>query len=578
MGSRFDRTVVAPVVETVSESLKPSSETPVLVEEATLVSGDNSGPTPTLNNDTTVNGATKKATWAEKVTKSAIGMELYKDNNPYDVVVIEVDDITSELAYWEHTLVGQFSGGKPTIAQVKEFVSKNWNQVSKPEVLYYKKGWFYFRFNKQEDMQQILRGSSWNLGGHSLILKQWTPNFPTELDKISKVLVWIILPDLDPQFWSSKALSKIACKIGTPLYADPVTTNKERLTFARIMVEVDLAKPLPDFVGLQTPFMGQFMQQVIYEWLPYYCTHCKKLGHEQKVCKLIKKKEAVKEKPGPTEQLQPTTTSEIPPTVIDVEIVDELTLGGGTVDPGTGGGCQPAPVVNSSSPLVATDRASLDHHESGVDYSHALPISSGTPSHEQVTDGQGELEQQSQHPIPVSPNRFGLLDNQGAMGNVTLVQMSIVEFWEKQVNCSLPWLVLGDINCVRSTKERISSNPPNVVAMDNFNDAIANSGLVELKTIGCFFTWTNKQELEDRKWIKLDRALVNNTWLQLYPDSFADALTPGISDHSPLVISLDQTVQHRPASFKFLNCWSQDEKFMPMITQEWETRISGCKM
>ncbi|XP_074277954.1 uncharacterized protein LOC141601559 [Silene latifolia] len=187
-------------------------------------------------------------TWAEKVTKSAIGMELHGCKDSSDVVVIDVEDIKSELAYWEYTLVGQFIGGKPTVTQVREFVTKHWTQVSKPEVLYFKKGWFYFRFDKQEEMQTILRGNAWSLGGHSLILKQWTPHFPRELDNISKVPVWILLPDLDPQLWSATALSKIASKIGTPLYADPVTTNKERLTFARIMVEVDLAQPLPDFV------------------------------------------------------------------------------------------------------------------------------------------------------------------------------------------------------------------------------------------------------------------------------------------------------------------------------------------
>ncbi|XP_074289220.1 uncharacterized protein LOC141614370 [Silene latifolia] len=162
--------------------------------------------------------------------------------------------------------------------------------------------------------------------------------------------------------------------------------------------------------------------------------------------------------------------------------------------------------------------------------------------------------------------------------NHTAQMVPLWDLLEKQVNCGLPWLVLGDINCVRSTEERISSDPPNVVSMDNFNDAIANSGLVELKTIGYFFTWTNKQELDDRKWIKLDRALVNIDWLQLYPESFVEALTAGISDHSPLVISLDLKTQHQPASFKFLNCWTQDEKFLPMVQQEWQSRVYGCKM
>ncbi|XP_074306377.1 uncharacterized protein LOC141641621 [Silene latifolia] len=139
-------------------------------------------------------------------------------------------------------------------------------------------------------MNSILRGNAWSLSGHSLLLKQWTPLFPTQLDTISKVPVWVLFHNLDPHLWSASALSKIASKIGTPLYADPVTTNKERLSFAHVMVEVDLSGHLPDNVVINSPFMGQIIQDVEYEWLPYYCTHCKKLGHEKKVCKQLKQK------------------------------------------------------------------------------------------------------------------------------------------------------------------------------------------------------------------------------------------------------------------------------------------------
>ncbi|XP_074271224.1 uncharacterized protein LOC141595151 [Silene latifolia] len=112
--------------------------------------------------------------------------------------------------------------------------------------MYYKKGWFFFRFTKDQDLCTILRGSTWSLGSHSFVFKKWHPNISKELDTVSKVPVWVTLPDLDPLFWSEKALSKIASKIGNPLYADPVTTHKERLPFARIMVEVDLSQKLTD--------------------------------------------------------------------------------------------------------------------------------------------------------------------------------------------------------------------------------------------------------------------------------------------------------------------------------------------
>ncbi|XP_074271369.1 uncharacterized protein LOC141595303 [Silene latifolia] len=68
-----------------------------------------------------------------------------------------------------------------------------------------------------------------------------------------------------------------------------------------------------------------------------------------------------------------------------------------------------------------------------------------------------------------------------------------------------PWVCLGDFNCVRRVEERISDTPPNLQAIDDFNEAVYGAGLDDLLTHGCHFTWTNKQEEGDRKWMKLDR-------------------------------------------------------------------------
>ncbi|XP_074277226.1 uncharacterized protein LOC141600868 [Silene latifolia] len=119
------------------------------------------------------------------------------------------------------------------------------------------------------------------------------------------------------------------------------------------------------------------------------------------------------------------------------------------------------------------------------------------------------------------------------------------DFLSSRSGSSLPWLILGDMNCVRNSDERISSDPPNIAAMDEFNLAINNAGLEELKTQGCWYTWTNKQEHADRKWMRLDRGLANVPWFLAFPDAYVEALTPGISDHSPLVISLGGSNPHR---------------------------------
>ncbi|XP_074299589.1 uncharacterized protein LOC141630722 [Silene latifolia] len=113
-----------------------------------------------------------------------------------------------------------------------------------------------------------------------------------------------------------------------------------------------------------------------------------------------------------------------------------------------------------------------------------------------------------------------------------------------------PWVCLGDFNCVRKVEERISDTVPNLQAIDDFNEAVYGAGLEDSLTHGCNFTWTNKQEHGDRKWIKLDRVLVNSAWQTIFTSSYADALAAGVSYHSPLVVWGTPDEPSRPKQFR----------------------------
>lgn len=64
-------------------------------------------------------------------------------------------------------------------------------------------------------------------------------------EKVTKVLAWIRLPGLNIKYWGKGTLTKIAGLVGKPLKADRATKNKERMTYARILVELPLDKIYP---------------------------------------------------------------------------------------------------------------------------------------------------------------------------------------------------------------------------------------------------------------------------------------------------------------------------------------------
>lgn len=62
---------------------------------------------------------------------------------------------------------------------------------------------------------------------------------------------------------------------------------------------------------------------------------------------------------------------------------------------------------------------------------------------------------------------------------------------------------------------------------------VANAGLADHTFSGIHLTWCNKQEENDRCYVKLHRILVNVQWIQELNWTSVHFLNPGISDHSP---------------------------------------------
>ncbi|XP_074293081.1 uncharacterized protein LOC141619991 [Silene latifolia] len=99
----------------------------------------------------------------------------------------------------------------------------------------------------------------------------------------------------------------------------------------------------------------------------------------------------------------------------------------------------------------------------------------------------------------------------------------------------------------------------------------------DLTGSGCDFTWFNKHEAATRVYSKLDSILVNSNWAQQFTQTTAHFLSPGISDHSPAMLSFhDNDMPKR--SFKFLNAWLDHPDFSKIVVENWKGNIQGNPM
>jgi hypothetical protein len=99
---------------------------------------------------------------------------------------------------------------------------------------------------------------------------------------------------------------------------------------------------------------------------------------------------------------------------------------------------------------------------------------------------------------------------------------------------NIPWLVSGDMNEILSESEKEGGAPRPLAYMQAFRDCLSDCGLDDLGFIGDKFTWKRGQIRE-----RLDRAVGNAGWSNLFPHTRVHILTATGSDHRPIMVDTD---------------------------------------
>ncbi|KAJ0527046.1 putative RNA-directed DNA polymerase [Helianthus annuus] len=112
------------------------------------------------------------------------------------------------------------------------------------------------------------------------------------------------------------------------------------------------------------------------------------------------------------------------------------------------------------------------------------------------------------------------------------------------------WVIIGDFNEVRYLEDRLHSKFDNRGAF-LFNEFIRDAGLNEYRMGGCDFTY---MPYNGSSMSKIDRVLVCEDFMCLWPYAKCIALNRYLSDHSPILLSCS-TLDFGPPPFRFYNSW-----------------------
>ncbi|KAL2921901.1 hypothetical protein RDABS01_013392 [Bienertia sinuspersici] len=167
----------------------------------------------------------------------------------------------------------------PSLNAIKKYAQAQWGEISMPRIFLHENGYFLLRFDSSTACNEVNAKGPYMFKGRPVVIKQWTINFDFNAEVLRVVPVWVRFPNLPLYCWADSSLSRIGSVLGVPICTDECTSQQLRISYARMLIEIDVTKPRPLVISVEGPTGIEFEQKVTYEWVPHFCAKCNKVGH-----------------------------------------------------------------------------------------------------------------------------------------------------------------------------------------------------------------------------------------------------------------------------------------------------------
>nr|GEZ07311.1 hypothetical protein [Tanacetum cinerariifolium] len=118
-----------------------------------------------------------------------------------------------------------------------------------------------------------------------------------------------------------------------------------------------------------------------------------------------------------------------------------------------------------------------------------------------------------------------------------------------------------------------------VSEMQELIDCANEVEMEDINTTGLFFTWIKSpSKLETSIMKKLDRILINGSFIDSYKEAYGQFMSFLISDHSAAVLTILKSLMKKRRSFRFSNYIVDKKYFFPTVEKEWKKNMDGYTM
>lgn len=100
----------------------------------------------------------------------------------------------------------------------------------------------------------------------------------------------------------------------------------------------------------------------------------------------------------------------------------------------------------------------------------------------------------------------------------------------------MPWCTIGDMNNIVAQIDKKGGALYPHWLLYGFSEMLNEAGLKDVELYGHQFTWERGRDISNWLEIKLDKAMANNLWFDLFPLAKLYNLEGSPSDHSPIFL------------------------------------------
>ncbi|KAK5837166.1 hypothetical protein PVK06_012976 [Gossypium arboreum] len=183
----------------------------------------------------------------------------------------------------EVTVVIKLLGRNIGYGVLNNRINSLWNPIKPFHLIDIENRYYLVKLQSIDDYTKVLSQGPWMIYGQYLTVQPWTKDFNSSQPYPSIVLAWILLLGLFGFLYKRKIIEEIGSTIGKVVRLDFNTDNRTRGRFARMVVYINLNKPL-----IAQLFVNGRIQRVEYEALPTIYFTCGKYGHTKEICGLMK--------------------------------------------------------------------------------------------------------------------------------------------------------------------------------------------------------------------------------------------------------------------------------------------------